>query len=266
LARQPELSASFKIPEEMAAGEIVDEAKVFSQTIRAKDSRVGEIPSLGFSYFDPERGEYRTARTEPIPLEVSGTRVLTLSDAEGAGPGGAVQSELEDAQGGIAHNYEDADALRDRRGLLSRLGSPLWALALGAPPALYFGLLALVTLRRRRAEDPATIAARSALEELAALSPNSDAAFAGALLEKLRAYLRLRLGLPPGALTFADVKGPLEGQGASRETLDRLRHVFTTCEAARYTGGALTGATPAELHAQALEACRSLEQRSGGKR
>ncbi|MEZ5363746.1 MAG: BatD family protein [Bryobacterales bacterium] len=85
LAQQTELVEGFKIPEEMAAGEIVDRAKVFSQTIRAKDPRITEIPELDFSYFDPDRGEYMVGRTDPIPIEVSGTRVLTLSDAEAPG-------------------------------------------------------------------------------------------------------------------------------------------------------------------------------------
>ena len=267
LAQQTELVEGFKIPEEMAAGEIVDEAKVFSQTIRAKSSRVDEIPSLGFSYFDPERGRYLTARTEPIPLEVSGTRVLTLSDGESAGPDGVVQAELESAQGGIAHNYEDEDALRDRRrGIAARLGSPVWALALGGPPAVYFGLLALVAMRRRRAEDPATLAARAALDELAALTPSADAAFAGDLLERLRLYLRTRLSLPPGALTFADVRTPLEQTGVPVGVLDKIQRVFAACEAARYTGGALGGATPGALQNDAVEACRAIEQALGGRR
>jgi hypothetical protein len=267
LALQPELAASFKIPEEMAAGEIVGEAKVFSQTIRAKESRVDAIPSLGFSYFDPERGEYVMARTDPIPIEVSGTRVLTLSDGETAGPGGVVQAELESASGGIAHNYEDEDALENRRrGIVARLGSPVWALALGGPPVLYLGLLAFVAMRKRRAEDPVTAAAREALDSLDSLAPSGRDSFAGELLEKLRAYLRLRLGLPPGALTFADVKGPLENAGAPGAAIGRLEGVFAACEAARYAGGALRGATPVDLHTGAVEACRAIEQSLGGGR
>ena len=245
LGLQPKLAEGFKIPEEMAAGEIVDAAKVFSQTIRAKDSRVDAIPSLDFSYFDPELGEYRVARTEPIPLEVSGTRVLTLSDGETAGPGGVVQAELENAVGGIAHNYEDSDALRDRRGGISRLfDSPLWALALGGPPAAYFGLLALVALRRRRADDPATVAAKAAMHALSTLEPTAEHPFAGDLLEALRRYLRARLALPPGALTFADVEAPLEQHGAPAGALEQLKQVFEVCE-----GGSLHRRSLAGLHA-----------------
>jgi hypothetical protein len=267
LAEQQELAADFKIPEEMAAGEIVAGSKVFSQTIRAKDPRIQQIPSLGFSYFDPEQGAYVMAHTDAIPLEVSGTRVLTLSDAEGSGPDGVVQAELESAQGGIAHNYEDPGALIDRSsGLRARLGSPLWVAALGGPPAIYLGLLALVIARRRRAADPATLAARAALDELASLSPSSEGAFAGDLLERLQAYLRARLNLPPGALTFEDVRRPLEARGVGRDILNTLRDVFSACEAARYTGGALRGATPADLHRSGVEACRAIERVLGSGR
>ena len=267
LAMQPQLAESFKIPEEMAAGEIVDGAKVFSQTIRARDPRISQIPALGFSYFDPELGAYRVAYTEAIPLTVSGTRVLTLSDAEGSGADGAVQAELESAQGGIAHNYEDLGALVDRRaGVRALLESPLWVIALGGPPAVYLGLLALVLARRRREADPATLAAREALAGLAGLEPSSGPAFPGELLEKLRAYLRARLDLPPGALTFADVRPLLEARGVGRDTLTGLEEVFSACEAARYAGGALREAAPEELHRTALDACRRIDQALGGRR
>jgi hypothetical protein len=266
LARQTALAAGFKIPEEMAAGEIVDGAKVFSQTIRAKEPGIDEIPPLGFSYFDPGVGAYRVALTEAIPLEVSGTRVLTLSDAEAAGPDGVVQAELESAQGGIAHNYEDEGALDDRRaGLAALFASPLWALALGGPPAAYFGLLTLVVLRRRRAADPKTLAAREALDGLAALEPSAEAGFAGDLLERLRAYLRTRLDLPPGAMTYSDVEAALRARRIDPAVQAKLRDVFAACEAARYTGGALANATPASLRSAALEACREIEQALGSR-
>ncbi|MEZ5363745.1 MAG: hypothetical protein R2748_15725 [Bryobacterales bacterium] len=175
--------------------------------------------------------------------------------------------ELESAEGGIAHNYEDDDALVDHHPGLGRLvSSPLWVVALGGPPAAYFGLLALLAIRRRREADPATVAAHAALHELAALTPSVEAGFASSLLEKLRAYLRARLDLPPGALTFADVEGPLRARGVDADTRQDLRQVFAVCEAARYAGGAVSGLTPAELQSKALESGRAVERTLGGAR
>ncbi len=45
--------------------------KVFEQAIVAQSSNATEIPSLSFSYFDPDREEYITRTTKPLPVTVS---------------------------------------------------------------------------------------------------------------------------------------------------------------------------------------------------
>ena len=48
-----------------------DGTKLFNQVIVPKNESVTEIPSLELVYFDPDAKEYRTARTNPIPIKVT---------------------------------------------------------------------------------------------------------------------------------------------------------------------------------------------------
>ena len=236
LEQQTRLAADFKIPEEMAPGEIRRGAKVFTQTIRAKHSQISEVPPLEISYFHPGKGQYVTARTEAIPLAVEGTRIITANDVEGLGDQGVIQSELETQEEGIAYNYEDSDAL-EVAAVLSRnaFASPLWMGLLLAPPLSFLGLLiwssGLVGKR-----DSSLRAAQQAVRELgqAAEEPAQ-------VLKLTREYLGARLGVASGALTFDDVAEPLRGRGVTDATLEGLNGLFHACEAGRYAGGAVDG-------------------------
>ena len=74
------MAGNFKIPEEMAPGEIKDRVKVFTQTVRAKHPDVKEIPEIELPYFNTETGKYEVARSDAIPLSVleTGDAMLEL--------------------------------------------------------------------------------------------------------------------------------------------------------------------------------------------
>jgi len=264
LAGQDELTADFKVPEEMSPGEIEGDGKVFTQTIRARHADVDAIPSLEWSYFDPGTGRYERARTEPIPVAVKGSRLVTAADAEGLGSSAVKQAEVESRQGGIAHNYDSPDALRpQRKGLAARLTSPGWAATLFGPPLIYLGLLGW-SLVRRRAGGADSLRAREALrtlkDDLAALDDGS--AFADGLLAAVRRYLGARLALPPGALTYGDVAPRLENAGVDEDALASLREIFDAGEAARYAGGAVEGDEVA-WRDKARRTCESIDRGLG---
>ena len=79
-----DFDTNFKIPSEKASPVMENGSKVFTQTIRANSDTVTEIPSIPLVYFDSEKGEYVTAKTDPIKLEVSPTKILTTSDMQGS--------------------------------------------------------------------------------------------------------------------------------------------------------------------------------------
>ena len=68
----------FETPNQPPLGIDNDEGgKVFSFSVRLKSSDVREIPVLDFGYFDPRKGTYQHAYTQPVALSVSGSKVIS---------------------------------------------------------------------------------------------------------------------------------------------------------------------------------------------
>ncbi len=257
---QTELTRGFKVPREIGAGEDRGGARHFTQTLRARHAGVSAIPPIELPFFDPAQGEYRIARSEPIPVAVQPSRIVTADDAEGAGAGAGEPRQLtvESSEQGIGHNYTDASALVPMQGgwaaWLRPLGPSWLGLALfGLPPLLFSGLLAARLHRqspnafRMRGRSPYA-RWRTAVAAVA-LDQRSGSEVAQGLLIALRAYLGSKLagrGASAAAWTYVDTEARLaeatSRQGGRRrsvdaETLALLRSVFERCEAGSYAGG-----------------------------
>lgn len=267
LDRQPNLVRDFKIPKERAAGEISGKSKKFTQTIRALKADVKEIPSIELPYFDTRTGAYSIARTEPIPLTVKKTRVVTVLDAEGNIQQARAGSEIETWSQGIAFNYEDMSVIENQRlGPVSWLWSPLWMGLTWAPPVIYLLLLAGVRIMRRRSADPFKNRARKAYGTLTrslkdARSASSSTESCSMILNAFRDYLGDKLRMGRGAaLTFNDVKNRLASEGVDQAVLDQLKAVFERCEAGRYAGNA--GITEsASMSEQGIQLAKEFEKK-----
>ena len=241
LQAQPDLIRDFKMPSERAAGEISGNRKVFTQTIRPLRVDVKLIPPIVLSYFDTRTETYQAARSAPIPLTVNSTRVVTAKDAEGMASTEPSGSRIETWAAGIAHNYEDDSVLT------RQMHDPaLWARStagfatLTLLPCLYLMIFAGTWMYRKKKTDPGASLAKKAgarlirdIESIRRKAPPEQAM--AEILEAFKTYLRARLRLQPGALTFHDVaSGPLSLKGIDPETLAELKSLFTDGEAARY--------------------------------
>lgn len=123
----------------------------FSTTIRPLDPAVTEIPPVELPYFDVDAGEYRVARSDPIPLEVRAVREVTAADAVVA-PGRPTIARTPLAEGDPAFWAEDRGpgALRpDGFDLGRAASSPAWIAAIALPPLAYAGAAFVVSARRR---------------------------------------------------------------------------------------------------------------------
>ena len=243
LQDQTELSRDFKIPAERAAGEISGQSKIFTQTLRPLRADVKVIPPLELPYFDTRKKVYKVARTEPIPIQVKETRVVTAQDAEGASvPVAEGGSEVETWSKGIAYNYEDENILKPRiHDPVSWLISPKGICIVVIPPLFYFILLGGTLFVRRRNADPLTLRSKRAVSELSAAikratKASSDKERIDTLLGAFRQYLGDKLRIPAAALTFNDVKEPLKDRAVDDATLETLKSFLETCEAGRYAG------------------------------
>lgn len=257
LDQQPALTSDFQVPREIGAGEEQGGSWEFTQTLRAKHDRVAEIPEIELPYFDPEAGEYRIARSEPIPLEVAAARIVTAEDAEGIGNVPS-QFTVESTDEGIAHNYVDASALDPMD-----YGAGSWIRALGPTPLALaillvppIAFLALVVVRSgRRYGGGLRWRSRSAYshwrKSAANVHPDRMAGpeVAAAILVAIREYLGIRLAgsrSAAAAWTSSDAErmlrqlvqsGKAKGAIVEDAGLTALRDVFERCEAGSYAGG-----------------------------
>ncbi len=266
LGNQTELATYFKIPDERADGKIAGKSKVFTQTIRAKNESVKEIPPIALAYFDTKKGRYETISTAPIPIVVHSTKVVTAVDAEGSSSG-PLGSPLEGWKEGIAYNYEGAGVLKPQQfGLVSALSSPSWLAALFLPLAAYAALLTTTIARRRREADVEGRAARSAYRRLKrrldaiAKQDVSGAPLCEQVLGAMRDYLGDKLATAGSTLTTGDVVRILGEKGAPSEAIAAMREVMGSCEAGAYAGDHSPAADREGFIKRALEAARILEE------
>ncbi|MFC1843578.1 BatD family protein [Thermodesulfobacteriota bacterium] len=254
LKNQPGMNV-FKVPEEIGQGEIDGRVKIFTQTIRAKDPSITEIPAIRLDYFNPQTGAYETARSNSVPLQVNATRVVTARDAEGAMQGEG-KSELTTLDKGIAYNYVGDDVLVNQHvEIISWFSSPFGLILLLFPPTVYLLILVPISIRRKRMLDADVLQAKRALSDFSRevkklqkdMQMNGLQGTAGGLVEAIRGYLGKRLQVQASALVFTDIAERLKHQGVDAALLNDLQAILDWCEAYHYGGIDTNGSGQANL-------------------
>ncbi|MHC5144452.1 MAG: BatD family protein [Planctomycetota bacterium] len=147
----PQMAESFKMPSERSDGEIINDVKVFTQTIRPSHDAVKQVPPIPLSFFDAEAGRYRTVYTEPVPLQVSPTRIVTGGDVE-TRQFSASAKKIEVIKEGVSANYTSLDALVDQHfSPFAAVKSPAFILLYAVP---LFGLIASGLIRYLITDSP----------------------------------------------------------------------------------------------------------------
>lgn len=208
-------------------------SRSYSTMLRATSDRVTAVPPIELAYFDPKAGEYRIARSEPIPLTVRPTRQVTAGDAireatdpEHAGdrrtpslplPAAEPTGPVLSAAPGLRANSTSIAALQNEHAdLRTLLTQPIWAAGVVLPP-LTFAAAGAYLLARRASPTPARRKADATRRALAMLR-SSHAQVAPAL----RAYIATRFSVPEAAVTSYDAHALLSAEPSD------LRDAFAT--------------------------------------
>jgi hypothetical protein len=270
LTQVPELADNFKIPTERASPTVEKGEKVFTQTIRANNDRVAQVPAIPLVYFDPQKGEYVTARTDPIKLEVAPTKVLTNADVEGTASA-PVNREVEAIRKGISANYYGSEVLTNQSfSLLSAILHPgygaLWSIPLVglilSSVARFVGRSSPQSLARKRRRQAAAVAVRqlkkiakqsktgslymaqdgrrpSPISKASGKHGNSHASPAfdsvpEQLASAMKGYIADRFDRVAGSLTADDCHQIIAESAGDTRTAAKYRELITDCEQARY--------------------------------
>jgi tetratricopeptide (TPR) repeat protein len=275
LEQVPELAANFKIPTEKASpvlegGEgsgpqvqnsalgspsptrnsaLGGPAKVFTQTIRANSDKVTQVPAIPLAYFDPARGSYVVAKTEPIKLQVAPTKVLTNVDVQGTTASGPVNREVEAIRQGLSANYYGPEVLENQSfSILSVATNPLYA-ALWSVPLMALIVSAVVKLAGRTSPESLARkrrrrAAGVALAQLKRVSGAEPGQRHELLLSAMKGYLGERFDKVAASLTADDCHRIITDSTGDAVTAVRYKELIDTCEAARYAR--VEGVPPSE--------------------
>ncbi|MDP8235312.1 MAG: BatD family protein [Candidatus Erginobacter occultus] len=227
-----------------ASGGRLGGEKVFKQVLIPLNPEVREIPAVTFSYFDPERGEYRTLTSSPIPVEVAAApdreTLRLVEDAVRRSGGEEVRLLSRD----ILYIKSDPGRIRPRGNPYYRRPG-FWAAVLLSP--LIILAARLVTARRERIREDITFARRVGASRSARkrfkkarrlLAAGPGEKFYGEVHRAFNRYLGDKFLIPAGAVTAELIAGKLAAAGADESLAGEVEDCLAAFDRARFSGSA----------------------------
>jgi hypothetical protein len=215
----------------------INGSKFFEQIVVPQSTDVKELPAFSFSFFDPEKTNYRTLTRPAMPLTVR--------------PGGSAPTPTVVAAGRTSQANspppQDIVPIKQRLGAVAQIGPPLiqqpWFLALQGVPLLAW-VSALVWRKRveslannprlRRQRQVAKLIAEGLAELRRLAAENKSDEFFAVLSRLLQEQLGERLDVPATAITEAVIEEQLRPRRAPEAVLVSLQEIFQICNLARY--------------------------------
>lgn len=251
-----------QVTEEGITGDVIFDYTFVPQNVGKYD-----IPAAEFIYFDTEKGEYVTLRTEPVHLDVKkGQRSREDVEAEMAMRNSDIRDAVLGAPSVVTTEGLGASALW--------IGSPLYFVCL-LVIIVAFTLLTILLRRRaalvadvagsrnRQARKKANKHLRAAEKALAAgdqRSGNPDKnAFYSALAQALRGYFADKLTRDAAALTNESILAALAERGLSEELLGQTKTLLEDCDFARFAPAQEAGQREKDLE-RASELLNHIDQ------
>lgn len=258
LEANPELMDGFRVPRETLAGAVQAGMRRFTQSIRARSKNVTRIPPIEYPYFDPVAGEYRVARSEPIPITISAAETLdpaALAEfLTSSRDDDAAEPAVRDVLRGMITS--ESEVLRRS----SDITMTHAAVAALAPPGAFLAVWATAFVFRRQDEQSprrraqrAASTARDRIRQATALPPRDRP---GAVASALAGYLADRCNEPPARFAGRAGADFLTQRGVNGDCVRLWAETIERCECAAYAGD---GETDPALFEQADECLRRLE-------
>ncbi|MCF7957062.1 MAG: BatD family protein [Phycisphaerae bacterium] len=239
------MANDFKIPDEYASPEITNRQVVYTQTVRAKRSSeegLTEIPPISLSYFDVDSGQYVTRYSQPIPIKIEATRVVTAAEGQGVIAATRQGSELEKTRRGMAANVEGPKLLAHQAFTLSTvlvgpLGVALWAAPAGLfMISLLWRIISHTNPQRQKAQRKARACSRALARLKKINDPHSDDA-RQQIADVLRQYIGDRFDKNSPSLTPMDCQAILIENNCSQELTEQFCQMLQHCEESLFAGG-----------------------------
>jgi hypothetical protein len=213
-------------------------AKTFEQPVIPLDGGISSVPSLSFSFFDPEKREYVTRTTLPISVTVSGSSVATVASTTATS---TAPAQPKAAPSSTPTAFSDLRPNKIESGTFVATLQPIylnpWFLAAQGLPFLAC-LAGLAFIRRQeKVSHPerkrATAVQQAIRQQIQAMDEAIKNRQTDAFFIHARSALQQRLGqqwnLRPETITLADVDVRLGGEN------ENIRSIFEMADQASYS-------------------------------
>jgi hypothetical protein len=211
--------------------------KIFEEVFIPKQDGRLEIPSVSMSYFDPQRGQYETVRTQPIRLTVT----------PATGPAADYQVPYSGPDQTLGATSREIHYIKDDPGELQPVGrilasGPLYV-AVNAASVLLLVVTVLMRVRREKlAGDVGYARSRAAskqarkrlarAKELAAADNPGE--FYAESSQVVLSYIADKLNVSPHGLTADKVADLLRNRAADAATINDTIDFLKRCDFARF--------------------------------
>ena len=254
LAEIQSLASDFKVSDEPLAGVVQDDIKVFTTTIRPRREGISHVPAIPFSFFDPDRKEFVTVRSEPVSIEVEKAEKLALDSIVRTSedqPPDSASIELADFGPELA-NVSGQSLLANQT---TRPDPGFW-MTLFLTPAV---LLVAVLLGRHRQRWIPTRESRAAFRDINSAKEVREVA------KSILDLIAAKRGRPAN-LTRQEAIDEIEGLVDS-STVNQVEAFLISCENAAFMGGARIPLKKAQQEASELASrLKGLPRRYSGTR
>ena len=231
--------------------------KIFEQVLIPMTDNIKEVPTVSFSFFNTEKGEYQTIVRGGVPLKVLKSdrkEEATILDA----PENAARSVVREKFG------RDIIYIKESPGVLTRKGryiykNPLFIILQVVPVLMLIGVWAAYKRKEKLSTDIGYArrltaprkAGKGIREAEEFLAKNRTSEFYDAVFKTIRDYVGNRFHVPSGGMTADSASDVLKDKGLAPDMLARLINIFRECDMARYapseTGGDKMQVTLREL-------------------
>ena len=232
--------------------------KTFKQVLIPESDRIYQTPKAVFTYFDPEKKEYKSISQGPFPLEVEKSteapaqvigspQTLPAATKVSFGQTPAFEDRKEEPQGDILYIKELPGRLRAKE---YKIYNSLVFLLLFAVPTLILISVFVVYARKDRMSRDTRYAHRAtAFKNMRReffdlkhkLKSGDSKGFYEALFQTMQSYLGGRLYIPVAGLTFDMVEGALKSKDVDADIMKKIRDIFEVCDRAKFALSSIDG-------------------------
>jgi len=262
LHKQTNLSKNFKVAKKVDESKTHSNNKTFTLIIRAKNDQINQIPPLELPYFDTKTGTYKIARSNPIPIHVKKTKIITLNDAQGTHIITHNGKEVKGWKQGIAFNYQDLSVLEPMDYNIknwTKSGTKLTILT--TLPTIYLITIIITFIRKKARANPLAKKRRQAYSQfknhIAQINNQNDTNTQ--ILQIIQQYFSNKFNMPPGAITINDIKQHLTKQKIPQQLITTITNLIQTCEAEKYAGTTTDNNNNQQLISQTKNIIKQME-------